>query len=545
MFLSAFLRLYKPDQIPVSLYWDETAIAYNAYSIVQTGKDEYGVLYPILFRSFNDYKLPGSVYVTAFFVKIFGLNEFSARIGSALFGVLTVFMTFFLVKELLLLLEKTKNKSFSWNTSGIGLLSAFLLGISPWHLQFSRAGFEANMSLFFIVFGTWAFLKGIYLYRFYFLALTSFAISFYFYRSIFIFVPLFLLGLSIIFWKYLPSKKFFIGSIFLLLLLSPLLPRFFSPEGMKRLKQVDFTSGLQNQIYKNSLQTTAQGNSLWSRIVYNRRVVYIQEFMKNYFSHFTPSFLFLNGDSNGRHGPRGMGLLYYWEIFFILFGLYVLLTSIPSNKFKAVILLWLFLAPIPASLSVPTPHALRSLNMLPMPQILISLGLWFCYRKLTDWKRFCFTAGVSILVLGCFINYLYLYYDKSAKLTASDWADGYKQAATYAFANEKNFDKVIMTGYNWQPYIYFLFYKNYDPYAYQKTGSNKQFDKYIFGGTSWDKEQYSQTLENVNLEEFAKSNNVLVVLSPEEFTIQKEHIQKLTEIKNHNNELVFIIGKLL
>ena len=65
LLIAAFLRFYKLDSYPVSISWDEAAIGYNAYSIAQTGKDEYGQKFPVLFRSFNDYKLPGYIYLDA------------------------------------------------------------------------------------------------------------------------------------------------------------------------------------------------------------------------------------------------------------------------------------------------------------------------------------------------------------------------------------------------------------------------------------------------------------------------------------------------
>ena len=46
--LAAFLRFYKIGQVPPSLNWDEVAIGYNAYSILKTGKDEWGVPFPLL-----------------------------------------------------------------------------------------------------------------------------------------------------------------------------------------------------------------------------------------------------------------------------------------------------------------------------------------------------------------------------------------------------------------------------------------------------------------------------------------------------------------
>ena len=68
-FLLRFVRL---SSIPVSLSHDEVAIGYNAWSILKTGSDEYGVRFPLLFKSFDDYKLPGYIYLTAFSEFVFG-----------------------------------------------------------------------------------------------------------------------------------------------------------------------------------------------------------------------------------------------------------------------------------------------------------------------------------------------------------------------------------------------------------------------------------------------------------------------------------------
>src|ERR1700689_3486693 len=76
---SAALRLVNISGNPPGLYQDESAIGYNAYSILKTGKDEYGVSYPLYFESFGDYKLPVYIYLTAISIKLFGMNEFAVR----------------------------------------------------------------------------------------------------------------------------------------------------------------------------------------------------------------------------------------------------------------------------------------------------------------------------------------------------------------------------------------------------------------------------------------------------------------------------------
>ncbi|MBI3282730.1 phospholipid carrier-dependent glycosyltransferase, partial [Candidatus Curtissbacteria bacterium] len=94
--LAAFLRLYKLDAFPVSISWDEAAIGYNAYSISQTGRDQYAKLFPILFQSFNDYKLPGYIYLDALTIKLFGFSDLTVRLPSALMGLVAVPLIYFL-----------------------------------------------------------------------------------------------------------------------------------------------------------------------------------------------------------------------------------------------------------------------------------------------------------------------------------------------------------------------------------------------------------------------------------------------------------------
>ena len=147
IFLSVFLRFYKLSSIPPSLYWDEASLGYNAYSILKSAHDEHGKLLPLTyFAAFGDYKPPGYIYATVLPIAILGPSEFAIRFPSAFFGVLTVIITYFLAKKFF------ENKT-------IALWSAFLLAISPWHLQFSRGAFEGNLGLFFSITAIYFFIK--------------------------------------------------------------------------------------------------------------------------------------------------------------------------------------------------------------------------------------------------------------------------------------------------------------------------------------------------------------------------------------------------
>ena len=149
--LAAVLRLYRLGQIPNGLEWDEVALGYDAYSILHTARDQFGTFLPNHFRSLDDWKPPLYVYSAVPAVALFGLTEFATRLPAAVYGIAAVLLTYFLVKELF---------GSSSRSTRIALLSSFFLAISPWHLQFSRAAFETNLSVTVTIAAVFAFIKG-------------------------------------------------------------------------------------------------------------------------------------------------------------------------------------------------------------------------------------------------------------------------------------------------------------------------------------------------------------------------------------------------
>ena len=97
-FLAFFIRIYSIHTTP--LLWDEASLGYNAYSILKTGRDEYGTFLPIIFKSFGDYKPGLYVYLCLPFVYLFGLNDLSVRLPSIILGSLLPIILYFLIKEI-------------------------------------------------------------------------------------------------------------------------------------------------------------------------------------------------------------------------------------------------------------------------------------------------------------------------------------------------------------------------------------------------------------------------------------------------------------
>jgi 4-amino-4-deoxy-L-arabinose transferase-like glycosyltransferase len=83
--LGTFFRLYRLSSYP-PLLWDEAALGYNSYSILKTGRDEFGQVLPLIFKSFGDYKPGLYIYLTLPFVKLLGLSVLSVRLPGVIFG---------------------------------------------------------------------------------------------------------------------------------------------------------------------------------------------------------------------------------------------------------------------------------------------------------------------------------------------------------------------------------------------------------------------------------------------------------------------------
>src|SRR3990172_4878127 len=126
IFLLGFLlRVAAIDKFPVGFTPDEASFGYDAYSILKTGRDQWGKPYPLVLESFGDFKSPLYAYLTIPFIAIFGLDKFAVRLPNALLGSLAVYVVYLLTKKL------SKNER-------VGLIAAMLLAVSPWHIMMSR-----------------------------------------------------------------------------------------------------------------------------------------------------------------------------------------------------------------------------------------------------------------------------------------------------------------------------------------------------------------------------------------------------------------------
>ena len=128
--LGLTFRVWELGTLPPSPDPDELSIGYNAWSILETGRDEFGTPYPTAFRAFGEYKRPAFIYAAVPSIALFGPTTWAIRLPGAIAGTLTIPVLYALAVSL-------------FGKRAIGLLAATGLAFSPWHLQFSRGAREA------------------------------------------------------------------------------------------------------------------------------------------------------------------------------------------------------------------------------------------------------------------------------------------------------------------------------------------------------------------------------------------------------------------
>ncbi|MCL5070380.1 MAG: glycosyltransferase family 39 protein [Actinobacteria bacterium] len=465
--LAFIFRFYNVTLNPPSLNWDEASIGYNAYSILKTGKDEWNQTFPIHFKAYGEYKLPVQIYASIPGIYLFGLNELGVRITPVIYGTLTVLVMFLLGYEL-------------FGSRLAGLTGAFLLAISPWHIQLTRASFESSLATFWIVLGVWLLIKGFKDQKWFVISMVPFALSVFTYNSARIFTPLFLLVILVFYRKTLAKfKKEVAGAmIVFLLLLLPLAPFLLSGERSARYKLVSITDdpGLIPRINQN------RGNSKLPQplpeLVHNKITYIAFYFSRNYLAHFTPQFLFISGAPHKQHHVQGMGELYYFQAPFLFIGLFMLFYF--RHRFKVLLLAWLFLAFVPVAVTNDSiPHALRTLIVAPFYQLMCGFGFYGFISWLK--KKSKYLKSSLVIVLGLIIcfelgRYLYNYYEIYPKLYSRDWQYGYKQVVDYINMHKNEYDEIVFTRHYGEPHMFTLFYLNYDPAKYQSNPNLVRFE---------------------------------------------------------------------
>ncbi len=433
--ISLFIRVYKLGESPRSVNWDEAAIGYNAFALYKTGHDEFGKYFPLSLQSFDDYKPALYTYFSVLPIALFGLNDVSVRLPSAVFGSILPIILIILISKI------TKD----WR---VGILSGLLLAFEPWALHFSRIAFEANIAMVLLYIG----IAAILVFEKPYWGIVFGVLSMYGYHAQrVIALPIIFI---LIYFKNKMRPKVFLLTGFLLIPLAmnftkqPITARFAATSIFKLAPYVP------EKYQDNYSQTTAFGNQVIGR----------------YLAYYSPANLFVRGSNEPVLRTPGNGMLTSFGFGFWLIGFGYLIKNVKKYKYLLPIFL---LAPLPGVITWNWFSAVRTLTLYPLFSFVTAIGLYQIYNLLKY-------KVLKILLFLMFIPFwVYTINSEIAFAPVENYGEfqpGFEESVPYVLEKGKAFEKIIVNSPQAAPYIFYNFYSQLDPSIYitKKTerGSN-------------------------------------------------------------------------
>lgn len=466
-FLGLFFRLFQLSTLPTGFHVDEAKIGWNAYSLWLTGRDDWLHAFPLHYDTFGDQRPTGFFYATVPSLALFGLSDFAIRFTPAIFGALGVVGIFFFVFLI------THN-------SRLSAYPAFMLAISPWHISLSRAASEGIIATTLVIFGLVFLLK----YQkkqtliHFFISASLLLISYFFYHTSRILVPLFVLTL-IAHKAWLNTRhNINLGAVVVLLLtLSLTLAFAITPEARGRLSQV---SVLSDQDIKVELDRLAfeegENRILLTRALHNKVVLYGSRFFTEYVQYLSGKFFLTPYEAKpARYQTVDRGLLLYTEFVLVAAGL----VAIAQRRFPLLPLLLLLLSPLPAALTIEdAPNLHRSLFMSPLISILAGFGLYFVGRQ---------NRGLMLVSLICifldFFHYTHMYsvHNPGRDSFTISRNTGTSELVSVINSLYPQYSSIYLTNRPDNLYPWFAFQSHQDPRIFNQLLSGKKSQNFTYG----------------------------------------------------------------
>ncbi len=451
------LRIYQLQTLPNSLSSDEAAFGYNAYSILKTGRDEFNQRFPLLFRSFDDHKNPVFVYLLVPFVAFLGLYESTIRLPSALFGTLSLILWYSLTK----ILFKDRRAA---------LLATLIAAVTPWQIQYSRIALEVETAFFFSLSGVYLFLQALKRNWLYLFSALCFALSFWTYYANKLWVVLF--GSVLVLYQLITTKKVskwmaFVALIGVMTVL-PYVKLYRNSSILLRQYGISVFADEEAHITQAKWRLSDSTNNYpLAKLLHNRKVTVIDQFINGYLQILSPAILFAPATFN--HPPQ-MRLVYSWVLPLALIGLFYLCRK---RAVFWLLISWLILGFIPGAITKFPPFDRRIL-ITSFPLLTLSAyGIVSLVKQYKPHRLFSFVFLTGILCVLLFFsvsNYLDLYFIHGKTATLTLWGSGMKETVNTTQQIASKYSRILVSRELDQPLIFYLFYLQYPPAKYLKSG---------------------------------------------------------------------------
>jgi len=524
LLLGSFLYLYKIDRIPSGIYADEAVTGYNAYSILKTGKDEYGKTFPVAMKFLGSYTPPLYTYITVPIMAALDINIVSTRLLSAISGILGIVVVFLLLKTLK-----------STESSCAPLTGCLLFAIAPWTVFFSRVGYEMNLA--FLIFSLSALLiwLGIKKPVFLTLGLSSLSLATYADYTQWLLAPLFLVGLTIFFKREIFVRKnvgyLLTGAALGFLIQIPHLIILTTPAFLIKT----------NQFYTATIIAQAERTSNLLPMFIAIPLAFLGEFLSKFFTFFSPRSLFFLPDPDPQRSLPELSVFYQWMIIPYLVGLYFLFKERAKPAFKFLLLLAI-ITPIPAALTRDPFHVQRALPLLLPLILIITIGVdkLIYKRHALIWLPVFLLLIISSLLLLWRSYFLFLPQER-----ARVWAYGFSELAEQ-IREHPNEKFVIDQRDKMKPenlaYIQLAFFLKYPPEKLQEVVSPTIKENYYMN-TSFIYQYHFGNIETRAIY-WKEDECEEQILAGDEISISKEQIEehfltKIFEIRDPIDQIIF------
>ena len=478
LMLAGGLRFFKLNNSPRSLNWDETSLGYNAYSLLKTGKDEYGKVMPVSLRSFDDFKPAGYAYFAVPVIWIGGLSSLTTRLPSATMGLLLVVCVFVIASQL------TKSTL-------VGVLAAAVIAFEPWSLHFSRIAFEANLGTVILYAGLANLFRSSRNPSRYKWGVIMLALSVYAYHAERIIAVPLLLIYTWLSWSSLREEVRRIWKWLIVCVGILWLPLFLSLLGDQVTARLTSTN-----IFKLWPFVPKEFNQWIYLPIYGL----LWQLGGHFLAYFSPANLFVRGTIEPAQYVPFLGLFHYIELPFWMAGLW---TLTKSNELKKWLVPILIMAPLPGVMTWNWFSVVRTLPLYPAFAVIVSVGAWVIFKHLPRIGKVGLFIPVTIIYLATVVflaNDELLY---SPVVTYGEYQPGFENSVPFLNSISDKYSKVVIDSPHIAGYIFFLFYGKYDPRLYQSQAAHREknsgvetysFGKYEFRQIDWLKDRDSKNV---------------------------------------------------
>lgn len=449
------LRIYQVDSAPNGMLVDEPSIGYNAYSILKTGKDEFGNTFPMDFKAFGDHKLPAFIYATVPFISIFGLEIFSVRLTSVVIGTIIIHLIYLLLRKL------SFNKDHS-------LIGAAITAVSPWTLMLSRFARESNLGLLFFI--LLLIVVAEYLHKkskiniiliSLFMAMTWYS---YLPYRISTLILISVLGFYLLLQRKIRGSHILLFFFSFLLFISPLISVLTSSANTARFRQSSIISDSHLPVVIDEYRTFCVDTfpKLLCYLNANKLTSYIISFTNNFADIYSVKYLFLQGEAERFISSENFGQFPFFLLPLYLIGVYTIFAHFKKNNPVNLLLLsGAVSTTIPVALGG-LPQLIRLSGLFPIILVVILIG----WQKINHSNKIYLNSLLAICLIG--FGFVYMFNYIGIHIPKYESHRSYKKELMKTLGSYNTSTPIYFTPLEFQePIIYYAFHNKIDPTYYQ------------------------------------------------------------------------------